>query len=45
MPACEHQALDDLLPHLADVTIDRVELAGGGVRIWARRVQKLGRVC
>jgi hypothetical protein len=27
--------LDDLLSHLADVTIEQVELTGGAVRIWA----------
>lgn len=36
MKRCDHQCLDLLLPHLADIVIDRVERDTEGVRIWAR---------
>jgi transposase len=32
---CDHDWLDALLPHLAGVTVERVERTSAGVRIWA----------
>jgi transposase len=37
MVRCDHQGLGLLLPHLADLVIDRIDHDATGVRLWARR--------
>jgi hypothetical protein len=41
---CDRIEPQVLLPHLAGVAVERVELTGGGVHMWARARSTTGRV-